>query len=451
MKFIILTLLLACSQNIAFANIEQYGPTQTNETLWSIANQYKKPNMTMTQLMLAFFNSNPGAFYNGNMNRLKQGVYLKVPTDSQVKNTDFNTAKIIIDQKIKQYERFYEKFTAKPNFKSLNQSTTETTKKTHQIKEQPKAEPKNLTIESVKTETQNTIQTIKNTLNQEANEQKAKRIDPSTLFNYGQPLKFSYGYDVSMSYDDNIRLAQIEDDIRDDYTFNALYKIDTGIKVSRLSRFKLGASIELNTHATFEELNNIQYSINSNYIFATTSKFGTPIYIIKLSLSGLESNSDMRSSNIHKIGLNINKRLTSQIHFTGGFQYKQRESQSDVFDTNEKIVLLNLDYSFNRKTLIYGTYHYIKGDKISSSTPSLAIINASDAIEPDDAFGGISLNQFAYKVDASSHVATIGFNKRSSRKLSYDISLRYVTSESRKNNNIIYDRTILRAGILGKF
>ena len=79
------------------------------------------------------------------------------------------------------------------------------------------------------------------------------------------------------------------------------------------------------------------------------------------------------------------------------------------------------------------------------------IINAADAIEPDDAFGGIAVNQFAYRLDAVSHVVTLGYNAAISRNLSLDLSLRYVDSEATEDPFIYYDRSIVRASLVGRF
>jgi pilus assembly protein FimV len=60
---------------------DTYGPVASGETLWSIA-QYARPDdsVSMNQMMLALLYANPDAFIDQNINRLKRGAVLRIPT-----------------------------------------------------------------------------------------------------------------------------------------------------------------------------------------------------------------------------------------------------------------------------------------------------------------------------------------------------------------------------------
>lgn len=264
-------------------------------------------------------------------------------------------------------------------------------------------------------------------------------------------IRFLLSYDFSMSYDDNPRLAQESEDIRDDLISDAIFKVTTTYKLSKFTRLNLGIAAKTEIHDTFKILDNSSYEFNSKYIFISDSTYAAPVYILKFSLGGLDSNSVMRTSNFIKLGLNISKRLSSKIITTGGVQLEVNDSQSEVFDTNRVMAFVNTDFDLTRSSLLYFTYHFILGDTVSSATPSLNVVNAASAIEVDDAFGGIDLNQFAYKIDATTNVLTFGLNQFYSRAFSTDISFRYVQSESNDVPDLQYERTIFRAGILGRF
>jgi hypothetical protein len=120
-----------------------------------------------------------------------------------------------------------------------------------------------------------------------------------------------------------------------------------------------------------------------------------------------------------------------------------------VFDTVDNRLFVNIDLNLSKANLLYGTYTFITGDFVSSGTPDIYIINAADAIEPDDAFGGVATNQFAYRLDGNTNVITLGYNRIMSRKISLDFSYRYVDSEAK--GGITYDRTIVRFSLLGRF
>lgn len=64
-----------------------YGPTQSNDTLWRIAERVKpSARVTTQQEMLAIRDRNPDAFIDGNINRMKRGQVLRLPTLNQVES-----------------------------------------------------------------------------------------------------------------------------------------------------------------------------------------------------------------------------------------------------------------------------------------------------------------------------------------------------------------------------
>lgn len=66
-----------------------YGPTAASETLWSIASRVRPTYAVSTQqMMLAIRAKNPQAFNNPNINSLKKGSILKLPTLSEVQRLD---------------------------------------------------------------------------------------------------------------------------------------------------------------------------------------------------------------------------------------------------------------------------------------------------------------------------------------------------------------------------
>lgn len=69
-----------------------YGPTKSTDDLWDIALRYKPENASMNQVMLGIMRLNPKAFINGNINKLKKGVMLKLPSAQTVMLIDKKTA-----------------------------------------------------------------------------------------------------------------------------------------------------------------------------------------------------------------------------------------------------------------------------------------------------------------------------------------------------------------------
>ena len=59
----------------------EYGPVQRNDTLWKVASQVRPDTgVSIEQTMLALLRANPEAFQDNNINNLKAGVILRVPS-----------------------------------------------------------------------------------------------------------------------------------------------------------------------------------------------------------------------------------------------------------------------------------------------------------------------------------------------------------------------------------
>ncbi|MDN5863918.1 MAG: hypothetical protein L0I62_01685 [Gammaproteobacteria bacterium] len=64
--------------------VESYGPVRRGDTLWGIASRlHGSAGVGVNQMIIAIYRANPQAF-SGNINRLKAGAVLKVPTREQI-------------------------------------------------------------------------------------------------------------------------------------------------------------------------------------------------------------------------------------------------------------------------------------------------------------------------------------------------------------------------------
>jgi len=71
-----------------------YGPITNSDTLWRIAlNARKDPSLSVDQVMIAIFMANPNAFVDNNINLLKNGAVLKIPSVTDIKAITVNQAK----------------------------------------------------------------------------------------------------------------------------------------------------------------------------------------------------------------------------------------------------------------------------------------------------------------------------------------------------------------------
>ena len=70
----------------------EFGPVQRNDTLWNIAQRVRPDTgLTTNQVMVALFRANPNAFA-GNINRLRAGAILRVPSRADMANVSTGEA-----------------------------------------------------------------------------------------------------------------------------------------------------------------------------------------------------------------------------------------------------------------------------------------------------------------------------------------------------------------------
>ncbi len=107
-----------------------YGPTSADDTLIKIARKARPDNsVSIDQTMVAIFRANPKAFINGNINELKSGERLILPTLAQIKAIDEDTAKREVQKEDKQWENEHEK--NQHNNTTSNNEPAITTEKNH--------------------------------------------------------------------------------------------------------------------------------------------------------------------------------------------------------------------------------------------------------------------------------------------------------------------------------
>lgn len=83
---------------------QRYGPITSNDTLWAIASEYRPhSSVTQYQTMVAIAQANPRAFVDGNLNRMLDGFYLRIPSLQEIQMINPETARrrVLADQQLK--------------------------------------------------------------------------------------------------------------------------------------------------------------------------------------------------------------------------------------------------------------------------------------------------------------------------------------------------------------
>ncbi len=84
---------------------DTFGPTGPSDTLWTIAQQVRPDgSVSMQQVMLAIQDQNPNAFIGGNINRLKRGEVLRIPSLDQIQSRSRAEANRVVAQQNQEFQ-----------------------------------------------------------------------------------------------------------------------------------------------------------------------------------------------------------------------------------------------------------------------------------------------------------------------------------------------------------
>ncbi len=81
-----------------------YGPTQRDDTLWDIALATKPSSVSVHQMMIALLNANPSAFIKNNINNLKTGQTLTIPSVDEISKLSHRQAVARVSEQWQQWK-----------------------------------------------------------------------------------------------------------------------------------------------------------------------------------------------------------------------------------------------------------------------------------------------------------------------------------------------------------
>jgi hypothetical protein len=257
------------------------------------------------------------------------------------------------------------------------------------------------------------------------------------------------GYETTVFTDDNIGRAQADADIQDDIVFVGKADANYTWELSPSRALTAAGFVQIEEFTDYDGLSNTQYGATLDYRFQTRAGFTAPIYSIFVGLSEGDFETDIRDGDTIDFGFRITRRLTDRITGTAGATLTDRKARGEVFDLERTRYFLNADYRINAKWSAYMTYNYIDGDVFSSATPTLPILNWADAIEPDNAFGGLANNKLVYRLDAVTTIVRLGVNLGIDHTNALDISIDDLHSNAAGPNE--YDRFSAAVTFLHRF
>lgn len=86
------------SRPAASSDPTRYGPVRPGDTLWVVAQAVKPSGVGLDQAMLALYETNPGAFVNGDIDNLRKGATLKVPSAEKMQSLSNAAARARVNE-----------------------------------------------------------------------------------------------------------------------------------------------------------------------------------------------------------------------------------------------------------------------------------------------------------------------------------------------------------------
>lgn len=260
---------------------------------------------------------------------------------------------------------------------------------------------------------------------------------------------WSYGFETSAMFDDNIGRSQHAADIEQDYLFSSSVDASYTWGLSELKALTLQGALQDERFFDFDKLSNTRVGLTVDYRFQTRLGFTAPSYSFFARVTEADFETDIRDATTAELGFRVTRRLTNIITGTLGLVASDSTADGEVFDQQRTRYFGNIDYRITNRWSAYVTYNFIDGDVFSTATPTLPILNWADAIEADNAFGGGANNRFAYRLDAKTTIWRLGGNYGIDAKNAIDISVDILESDAAGPNE--YDRLSAAATFLHRF
>lgn len=253
----------------------------------------------------------------------------------------------------------------------------------------------------------------------------------------------------SAGHDNNLRAARANEEKAESLFYSLRFGTRYRKQLSLHSALSGRLQLQGNYYNRFSKLSNGRMIGSLRLSHRTGNQFFSPTISLWGTAARIAYGSEIRSGNEYRAGLMLLQNLTTKIRATLEIRGFERESKGVVFDLAGAGGGLTIAWKISPKIWTRLGYDYLDGDSFSSAAPTIDIVRAAEAIEADDAFGGLAANQFAYRIDAHTQVGSLGMNYRLARDYLLDLRLQSINVDA--EFGIRYRRWIGTVGLLVRF
>jgi len=235
------------------------------------------------------------------------------------------------------------------------------------------------------------------------------------------------GFRAEASYtsDDNVTRAPSGDSLRD-RILGVRVSAAGVIPLSTRTRAAVQGFAGTQKFGTYTGLSNNFIGTQGDFFFRSSGEFAAATYGAFVRTAKEEYDSNLRDGYRHAFGVTVLKPVTDRIQLSGALARNISDGKSTVFDQSNTSLRGNADWSLGRWDTVYLGAEFRRGDTVSTGRQTLALVDTADVIVQDDAFNDTT--RFAYRFEARTWLATLGYNRAFGERHSLDVSWRRVQS-----------------------
>ncbi len=237
----------------------------------------------------------------------------------------------------------------------------------------------------------------------------------------------SLGFRVEASYttDSNVNRASADEALQD-RILGVRVGASTTVPVSMHVRAVAQGFAGTEKFQTYTGLSRNFIGAQGDLQYRSSGEFGAATYGAFARTAAEYYESNLRDGYRHAFGVTVLKPLTDRIQIFGALTEIITDGSSTVFDTKNVSLRGSADWSLSRRDVVYLGAEYRRGDIVSTGMATLARVDTADALVKDDAFDDPTL--LAYRFEASTWLATLGYNRAFGERHSIDVSWRRAQS-----------------------
>jgi hypothetical protein len=252
-------------------------------------------------------------------------------------------------------------------------------------------------------------------------------------------VRVNWSGELGGGSDDTVGNAAEDADRRDSAVVSAGVNLDYVRTLTPSTALRLRGGLQGEGYEAHDKLSHGRLLAMARLSHRPTGGFYMPTFAGWLSAAAVEYGSAMRSGTELRAGAFVSEPLTTALSLRAGVAALERRADNAVFDLSHWSASLDLDWAVAAGFTLYAGYQFQDGDLVSTGSvpPKSSHISggcgAASACDPDDAL----YNQFAYRIQGRTHVATLGGNVPLSPALALDAQVRRVEATAGENG---YDR-----------